>query len=123
MRQICVLDFKLWKSLPIKELTAQAWNHKGTTPAVTTFIERFNDVSRFFFLWFLILKMSYWVVTELVLCPNFKKRVTVLKRFINLLELAKEQRNFNSVMAILSGLNHGCVSRLKQTWAVCEFVL
>ncbi len=76
VRQLTLIDYKLYSAIPVVELTDQSWNKKGCTPSVTAFIDRFNQ-------------LSYWVVTEIVLSPNIKKRVAVMKRFINMLEASK----------------------------------
>ena len=73
-QQLTLIEFRLFKAIPYVELTAQAWNYKGKAPTVTAYIERFNEV-------------SYWIATEVVLCPNLKKRVNILKRFIQLAEV------------------------------------
>jgi len=39
-----------------------------------------------------------------------------LKRFINLAKKLQEMRNFNSLMAVLAGLNMAPVRRLKKMW-------
>lgn len=41
-----------------------------------------------------------------------------LSGLISRAQLFREVRNYNALMAILSGLNHGSVSRLVATWAV-----
>lgn len=79
-RQMTLIDFRLFRAIPYVELTAQAWNRKGKAPAVTAYIERFNEV-------------SYWIATEVVLCANIKKRVQIIRRFI---QLAEVKNNFST---------------------------
>lgn len=62
--------------------------------------------------------MSFWVATEIVLTPNIKERVQVLKKFITIADHCKSFNNWNTLMEIMIGLNLGCVQRLKKTWTV-----
>jgi Rap guanine nucleotide exchange factor 2 len=103
--QLTLHDYKIFKAIPTVELTAQAWMKEGKAPTAKRFIERFNDV-------------SFWSATEIVLCPNIKRRVAVLKRWIQVAEQLRSMNNYHVLMAIISGLSHGCVSRLKLTWSV-----
>ena len=70
-----------------------------------TLIDRFNNVSR-------------WVATEIVLAPNHRQRISVLRRFIRLAEEFLAINNFNSLLEVLAGLNLAPVQRLKRTWRV-----
>ncbi|CAG7722816.1 unnamed protein product [Allacma fusca] len=64
----------------------------------------------------LVNRETYWVVTEVTREINVNRRVQILKRFIKVATQVKDCRNFNSMFAIVSGLGHNCVSRLKNTW-------
>ena len=47
---------------------------------------------------------------------NATKRMRVIKQFIKIARQCKETQNFNSMFAIISGLGHAAVSRLKSSW-------
>ncbi|BFZ03443.1 hypothetical protein BsWGS_06482 [Bradybaena similaris] len=64
----------------------------------------------------LVNKEMFWVVTEICSENNLVKRTKLLKHFIKISKHCKDCKNFNSMFAILSGLGHGSVSRLKSTW-------
>ncbi|KAK3711003.1 hypothetical protein RRG08_009593 [Elysia crispata] len=64
----------------------------------------------------LVNKEMFWVVTEICSEPNLVKRTKLLKHFIKIAKHCKDSKNFNSMFAILSGLGHGSISRLKLTW-------
>ena len=57
-----------------------------------------------------------WVISEVVAELNIHKRMRVIKQFIKVARQCKETQNFNSMFAIVSGLGHGSVARLKSTW-------
>ena len=57
-----------------------------------------------------------WTISEIVSEPNSTKRMRIIKQFIKVARQCKETHNFNSMFAIISGLGHGSVSRLKATW-------
>jgi son of sevenless-like protein len=63
-----------------------------------------------------MIQISYWVATEIVMCPILRKRITILKRFIHIAEQCKKFNNLSSALAIVCGLNLGCIQRLKKTW-------
>jgi hypothetical protein len=74
----------------------------------------------------------YWTITEIIREPNVIQRSKILKQFIKIasmwkenakrstiffcLECCKEMKNFNSMFAIISGLDHKTVQRLQTTW-------
>merc|ERR1712137_1035414 len=60
-------------------------------------------------------RLSYFVATQV--CSNVKKkqRVKVIEYFIEVARECFNIGNFNSLMAIIAGLNMSPVSRLKKT--------
>lgn len=65
-------------------------------------------------------KVSYWVATEICTQPEMKNRVKVVEKMIKIAKCCMKLKNFNTSMAIYSGLNVSAVSRLKQTWENVE---
>ena len=61
-------------------------------------------------------KLSRWVASEIVKTVNEKKRVAVVRRLIEIAEETWKLNNFSSSSAILYGLDHRSVQRLKLTW-------
>ena len=57
-----------------------------------------------------------WAIGEIVSENNSTKRMRIIKQFIKIARQCKETQNFNSMFAIISGLGHGAVSRLKSSW-------
>ncbi|XP_030243017.1 rap guanine nucleotide exchange factor 2 isoform X2 [Drosophila navojoa] len=64
----------------------------------------------------LVNREMFWVVSEICAEHNIVRRMKIVKQFIKIARHCKECRNFNSMFAIISGLGHGAVSRLRQTW-------
>ena len=58
----------------------------------------------------------FWVVSETVREQSVMKRMKLLKHFIKVARHCKDTKNFNSMFALVSGLGHQAVSRLRQTW-------
>ncbi|XP_066506183.1 rap guanine nucleotide exchange factor 2 isoform X2 [Hoplias malabaricus] len=59
---------------------------------------------------------TFWVATEVVREPNQLKRMKIVKHFVKIALHCRECKNFNSMFAIISGLNLAPVSRLRGTW-------
>ncbi|KAG5270244.1 hypothetical protein AALO_G00190420 [Alosa alosa] len=59
---------------------------------------------------------TFWVTSEVVREPNQLKRMKIVKHFIKIALHCRECKNFNSMFAIISGLNLAPVSRLRGTW-------
>ncbi|XP_030377448.1 rap guanine nucleotide exchange factor 2 isoform X2 [Scaptodrosophila lebanonensis] len=64
----------------------------------------------------LVNREMFWVVSEICTEHNIVRRMKIVKQFIKIARHCKECRNFNSMFAIISGLGHGAVSRLRLTW-------
>lgn len=62
--------------------------------------------------------ISNWVASEILKKKSVKDRAVILNRFIIIAEESRAMRNFNSVMAILSGLQSTPIYRLQKTWNV-----
>lgn len=61
--------------------------------------------------------LSGWVITVICTTERLKDRVMVLKKFLTIAEKLHDLGNYNSMMAILSGLDRGPVYRMKDTMA------
>ncbi|KIH56964.1 RasGEF domain protein [Ancylostoma duodenale] len=58
----------------------------------------------------------WWVATEVCSERNVQKRAKLIKKFIKVARHCRELRNFNSMFAIMSGLDKPAVRRLHSTW-------
>ncbi|KAK2851819.1 hypothetical protein Q5P01_008095 [Channa striata] len=100
-------DWELFTAMHEVELVYYKFGrHKfpgATTANLERFMRRFNEV-------------QYWVVTELCLCEDLVKRAVLLKKFIKIAAVLKEQKNLNSFFAVMFGLSNSAVQRLYKTW-------
>lgn len=62
-------------------------------------------------------RLSYLVATETCMQLKKRHRVRMLDYFIDVAKECFNLGNFNSLMAIIAGLNMNPVGRLKRTWA------
>ncbi|XP_051924951.1 ras-GEF domain-containing family member 1B-A isoform X2 [Hippocampus zosterae] len=62
-------------------------------------------------------RLSYLVATEICMPMKKKQRARVVEFFIDVARECFNIGNFNSLMAIISGMNMSPVSRLKKTWS------
>ncbi|XP_017032595.1 ras-GEF domain-containing family member 1B [Drosophila kikkawai] len=62
-------------------------------------------------------RLSYLTATEVVKYPKKKQRVRVIEYWIETARECFNIGNFNSLMAIIAGLNLAPIGRLKKTWA------
>ncbi|KPP65454.1 Rap guanine nucleotide exchange factor 3-like [Scleropages formosus] len=104
--QLSDYDWELFGTMPEVELVYYVFGrHKfpgATTANLERFVRRFNEV-------------QYWVVTEMCLCADLK-RALLLKKFIKMATILKEQKNLNSFFAVMFGLSNCAVQRLSKTW-------
>ncbi|EDL33731.1 RasGEF domain family, member 1C, isoform CRA_b, partial [Mus musculus] len=83
----------------------------GTKPR---FSDKTNNVEAYV-KWFN--RLCYLVATEICMPAKKKQRAQVIEFFIDVARECFNIGNFNSLMAIISGMNMSPVSRLKKTWA------
>ncbi|XP_030624631.1 rap guanine nucleotide exchange factor 3 [Chanos chanos] len=105
--QLTNYDWELFTAMHEVELVHYVFGrHKfpgSTTANLERFVCQFN-------------KVQHWVVTELCLCEDLVKRAMLLKKFIKIAIVLKEQKNFNSFFAVMFGLSNSAVQRLYKTW-------
>lgn len=103
--QLTLEDYTIFRQIEPTEYIDYLFNLKSNygTPALSQFAGLVN-------------REMFWVVTEVCSEHNLVKRSKIIKQFIKVARQCKECKNFNSMFAVLSGLGHGAVSRLKQTW-------
>lgn len=58
----------------------------------------------------------WWVVTEICCERNVYRRSKLIKKFIKIARFCRDLRNFNSMFAIISGLEKPAVRRLVHSW-------
>uniref|UniRef100_A0A673CLV2 Rap guanine nucleotide exchange factor (GEF) 3 n=1 Tax=Sphaeramia orbicularis TaxID=375764 RepID=A0A673CLV2_9TELE len=100
-------DWELFTAMHEVELVYYVFGRHKFPGAITANLERFvrhfNEV-------------QYWVVTEICLCEDLVKRAILLKKFIKIAAVLKEQKNLNSFFAVMFGLSNSAVQRLYKTW-------
>lgn len=62
-------------------------------------------------------RLSYLIATEICTCPKKKDRVKLINFFIDVGRHCLKIGNFNSLMAIVTGLNMNAVGRMSKTWS------
>ena len=107
-RQLTLIEFDLYRLLRPEEFLGLAWSKKNSdinAPNVKQMISRFNLVSQ-------------WVGTEILQRggENMNERKRLLLFFIKVAQSCRQLNNYNAVFEIVSGLQAGCIYRLKKTW-------
>ncbi|CAF0795635.1 unnamed protein product [Brachionus calyciflorus] len=103
--QLTLRDYCIFKSIESSEYIENLF-HKDM-PARFDNLEKFADLSN---------DELYWVINEILNEPNIVKRAKIIKNFIIIAYACKQCKNYNSLFAILSGLDNSSVTRLKDTW-------
>ncbi|XP_058982067.1 rap guanine nucleotide exchange factor 2 isoform X3 [Musca domestica] len=103
--QLTLQDFSTFRQIESTEYVDDLFNLK--TKYGVPMLSKFSE---------LVNREMFWVVTEICSEHNIVRRMKIVKQFIKIARHCKECRNFNSMFAIISGLGHAAVYRLRQTW-------
>jgi RasGEF domain/RasGEF N-terminal motif len=104
-RQLTVVDWASWSSIQSVELLSAAWSRdalKHRSPNVLDMIQRYNTVQN-------------WVVSSIIGRESLGARAAAMARFITVGMHLFAARNYSTLLAVVSGLGHPAVKRLKFT--------
>merc|ERR1712137_1127881 len=104
-KQLTLVDFFIYQAIQPAELLNCAWSkakYRYRAKNVMNLISRSTLLTR-------------WVSSVIVWQENLKGRIKALTKFINIANHLRKLNNFNSLMAILAGINTSAVYRLKFT--------
>ncbi|XP_074865983.1 ras-GEF domain-containing family member 1C isoform X3 [Carettochelys insculpta] len=99
---VCSDPYTLAQQLTHVELSC--FNEQKKTSNLEAYVKWFN-------------RLCYLVATEICMPAKKKQRAQVIEFFIDVARECFNIGNFNSLMAIISGMNMSPVSRLKKTWS------
>ncbi|KAJ3053095.1 hypothetical protein HK097_005038 [Rhizophlyctis rosea] len=108
-QQLTLVDSKLFRSIRPEEFAIFLWGGTNTDKARRTrnlsrYIDGFNLV-------------GYWVATMICSFDDLRKRIEAMEKMIKIATWCLELQNYNTAMALYSGLNTTPVLRLKRTFA------
>jgi son of sevenless-like protein len=125
-RQLTIIESKAYNKLEPVEFLRKAWSDKDSSNVAINVKAMFLMANQ----------ISGWVGRSILSEDQMKKRAKLITRFIEIADVSflfllisvfkgvfLEQKcrvlnNFNTLMAILSGLNASHVHRLKRTWEI-----
>ncbi|XP_018591340.1 rap guanine nucleotide exchange factor 2 isoform X4 [Scleropages formosus] len=103
--QLSMRNFELFCNIEPTEYIDDLFKLRSRTGSAN--LKKFEEV---------INQETFWVASEIVHEPNQLKRMKIVKHFIKIALHCRECKNFNSMFAIISGLNLAPVARLRGTW-------
>ncbi|XP_060127662.1 rap guanine nucleotide exchange factor 6 isoform X5 [Zootoca vivipara] len=103
--QLSMRDFELFRNIEPTEYIDELYKLESKTGNAN--LKQFEDVMN---------QETFWVATEILSEPNQLKRMKIVKHFIKIALHCRECKNFNSMFAVISGLNLAPVARLRGTW-------
>eukprot|EP01111_Echinosteliopsis_oligospora_P014269 TRINITY_DN5343_c0_g1_i1.p1 TRINITY_DN5343_c0_g1~~TRINITY_DN5343_c0_g1_i1.p1 ORF type:complete len:787 (+),score=167.94 TRINITY_DN5343_c0_g1_i1:194-2554(+) len=105
-RQLTLFEYELYRAIAPKEFLSLSWQKPGKetkSPHLLRFIQNFNDVNN-------------WVQYTIVKETDKKKRVSVLKKMLKVVEGLLQLNNFSAMFVFVSALHSASISRMKKTW-------
>ncbi|KAM7143305.1 rap guanine nucleotide exchange factor 6 isoform 10-T12 [Molossus nigricans] len=103
--QLSMRDFDLFRNIEPTEYIDDLFKLDSKTG--NTHLKEFEDI---------VNQETFWVASEVLTESNQLKRMKIIKHFIKIALHCRECKNFNSMFAIISGLNLASVARLRGTW-------
>ncbi|GKZ36659.1 cell division cycle-protein, partial [Aspergillus brasiliensis] len=127
-RQLTIIESRLFARIKPTECLNKSWQRKDTerppsvsasrrtstsTASSTSSIERTSGVNA------TILhsnQLANWVGEMILAQSEMKKRVSLIKHFINIADNCRTLNNFATMMSLISGLGTSPIYRLHRTW-------
>ncbi|KAI8818096.1 ras guanine nucleotide exchange factor domain-containing protein [Fimicolochytrium jonesii] len=104
-QQLNVLESEIFRRIKPRDLLQHIWSrrYKGRhAPSVAASIGHFNFISS-------------WVTTRILSQRKLKIRAQVLGKFMKIAQALRNSNNYNTLMAVLAGINSGAILRLVHT--------
>ncbi|KXS18962.1 ras GEF [Gonapodya prolifera JEL478] len=105
--QLTLVDIHLFRAIKSSEFSIYLWGRSEERSIrsrhLLEYIERFNQV-------------GFWAATIVLTQSHAKDRARAIEKLVRVAKHCVRLHNFNSAMAILSGLTMAPVNRLKKTW-------
>ncbi|KAI8811841.1 ras guanine nucleotide exchange factor domain-containing protein, partial [Cladochytrium replicatum] len=109
-QQLNLMEFEIFSRIKPRDFLQHIWSRrlKGRhAPAVAASIGHFNFISA-------------WVATRVLSQKKLKNRSKMLSKFMKIAQILREANNYNTLMAIIAGINSHPIFRLKQTRRLIE---
>lgn len=109
-RQLTLLEFSLFSSIPLRELHGRGWlqpQPQTRCPHIMRTINVFNKVSRI-------------VATSILRTPRLRHRAAVAAFWMRVLHELHQLNNFSACVSICGGIGFSSTHRLNATWSVLE---
>lgn len=106
-RQLTLMEFKYYSKITKLACLSKVWGKKSglneNIDQITKFIKASNQLTNF---------VAFMILRK----PDPKKRVQVIRYFVQVAEKCRQYNNFSSMTAIISALYSSPIHRLKKTW-------
>lgn len=101
--QLTLVDHELLRSIKPHEFLHKNFTRLANSPNFNNMVNKFNE-------W------GMWVCSVVLAHEKLNDRVSIIAYFIELAKCCVEINNFNAGCALIGGLNHSSISRLKSSW-------
>lgn len=106
-RQLTLREFKLYSRITKLACLCKVWGKKSglneSIESITAFIRASNQLTNY---------VAYMILRK----QEIKKRVQIIRYFVQVAEKCRQYNNFSSMTAIISALYSSPIHRLKKTW-------
>jgi hypothetical protein len=109
-RQITFVDYQIYNCIKPWEILKQVWRSQDTkynvyNSGIRELTARFNCITN-------------WVLSSILSQEKIKDRVKLWVKFVKIAKQLRLMNNFNSLMAIVAGIQNNAIQRLTQTKAL-----
>eukprot|EP00026_Physarum_polycephalum_P000460 Phypoly_transcript_00461.p1 GENE.Phypoly_transcript_00461~~Phypoly_transcript_00461.p1 ORF type:complete len:1571 (+),score=342.16 Phypoly_transcript_00461:421-4713(+) len=101
--QLTLVDHELLRAIKPSEFLHKNFTRLASSPNFNCMVNKFNE-------W------GMWVCSVVLAHEKLNDRVSIIAYFIELAKCCVEINNFNAGCALIGGLNHSSISRLKTSW-------
>ncbi|KAJ1342600.1 hypothetical protein BSLG_002698 [Batrachochytrium salamandrivorans] len=103
--QLCIMEWDCFRRIKPRDLVHHLWSRVGKgkhAEPVAQSVQLFNDIST-------------WVTSSILYEQEVKLRAKVMAKFMRICRWLRVFNNYNSLMAVIAGINTSSITRLKNT--------